>query len=121
MMNKQKLWQRSKQKVFFKNDDMDFVFQWILAHQGEGGAAFGECFYTAAQIKDGDPESWFAAWRDLAHRKEMQATQAVEKGHRVSAREAYLHAFTNSERFLLNHLTPDCVILGKKRNGVSSR
>ncbi len=96
-MNKQKLWQRSKQKVFFKNEDMDFVFQWILAHQGEGGAAFGECFYTAAQIKDGDPESWFAAWRDLAYRTEMQATQAIEKGHRVSAREAYLRAFTYNQ------------------------
>ena len=56
-MNKEKLWQRSKQRIYFENDDMDFYFAWILAHQNEGGAAFGECFYAASRVKDGDPES----------------------------------------------------------------
>lgn len=93
-MNKEKLWQRSKQKIHFKNDDMDFYFAWILSHQSEGGAAFGECFYAASRIKDGDPESWFAAWLEVARRVEAQATHALAKGHRVSAREAYLRAFT---------------------------
>jgi len=93
-MAKEKLWQRSKQRIRFQNDDMDFYFAWILSHQCEGGSAFGECFYAASQIKDGDPESWYAAWTALAGRVESQATQALEKGHRVSAREAYLRAFT---------------------------
>jgi dipeptidyl aminopeptidase/acylaminoacyl peptidase len=93
-MNKEKLWQRSKQRIRFQNDDMDFYFAWILSHQSEGGSAFGECFYAAAQVKDGDPESWYAAWTAIARRVESQATQALEKGHRVSAREAYLRAFT---------------------------
>jgi hypothetical protein len=93
-MNKEKLWQRSKQRIRFRNDDMDFYFAWILAHQNEGGSALGECFYTASQIKDGDPESWYKAWSEMARRVESQATQALANGHRVSAREAYLRAFT---------------------------
>jgi len=94
MSNKEKLWQRSKQRIRFQNEDMDFYFAWLLAHQGEGGSALGECFYAASQIKDGDPESWYAAWTEIAHRVESQATDALEGGHRVSAREAYLRAFT---------------------------
>lgn len=73
---------------------MDFYFAWILAHQSEGGSALGECFYTASQVKDGDPESWYTAWAEIARRVESQATHALESGHRVSAREAYLRAFT---------------------------
>lgn len=93
-MSKEKLWQRSKQKIHFKNEDMDFYFAWILSHQSEGGSAFGECFYAASHVKDGDPESWYTAWAEIARRVESQATHALEKGHRVSAREAYLRAFT---------------------------
>lgn len=93
-MHNEKLWQRSKQKIHFKNEDMDFYFAWILSHQSEGGSAFGECFYTASHVKDGDPESWYTAWADMARRVESQATRAQEKGRRVSAREAYLRAFT---------------------------
>lgn len=73
---------------------MDFYFAWILSHQGEGGSAFGECFYAASHVKDGDPESWYTAWLEIARRVESQATHALEKGRRVSAREAYLRAFT---------------------------
>ncbi|WP_448334569.1 alpha/beta hydrolase family protein [Bellilinea sp.] len=93
-MNEEKLWQRSKQRIRFQNDDMDFYFAWILSHQSEGGSAFGECFYAASQVKDGDPDSWYSAWVEIARQVESQATQALEKGHRVSAREAYLRAFS---------------------------
>ncbi|MCL6511957.1 MAG: prolyl oligopeptidase family serine peptidase [Anaerolineae bacterium] len=93
-MNKEKLWQRSKQRIHFQNEDMDFYFAWILAHQSEGGSALGECLYAASQVKDGDPESWYTAWAEIACRVESQATHALEDGHRVSAREAYLRAFT---------------------------
>ncbi len=93
-MKKEKLWQRSNQRIRFRNDDMDFYFAWILAHQREGGSAFGECFYAAAQVRDGDPESWYTAWMEIARRVESQAAQALAGGHRVSAHEAYLRAFT---------------------------
>jgi pimeloyl-ACP methyl ester carboxylesterase len=66
----------------------------MLSYQREGGATVGECFYAASQIKDGDPESWVKAWIELANHIESQAAQALEKKHRVSAREAYLRACT---------------------------
>ncbi len=91
-MTKEKLWQRSKQKIRFQNDDMDFYFAWILSQRRRFG--IGECFYAASQIKDGDPESWYAAWTAIAQRVESQATLALEKGHCVRAREGYLRAFT---------------------------
>lgn len=122
-MNKEKLWQRSKQKIRFKNDDMDFYFAWILSHQCEGGSAFGECFYAASQIKDGDLESWYAAWAALASRVESQATQALEKGHRVSAREAYLRAFTYYRSAVISSVreTHACGMPGKRRKGASGK
>ena len=93
-MSKQNLWQRSKQRIRFRNKDMDFYFAWILAHQQAGGAALGECFHAAGYIQDGNPKSWYTAWIEIARRVESQATVAQEKGHSISAREAYLRAFT---------------------------
>lgn len=93
-MSNDKLWQRSQQRYYFQNEDMDFYFKWVLANQLECGAAHGECYYVASRIKDGDPESWAKGWLDMARRVEAQAVIAGQKGHRVTAREAYLRAFT---------------------------
>jgi len=65
-MSSDKLWQRSKQRIYFKNEDMDFYLAWMLSYQREGGATVGECFYAASHVKDGDPESWVQAWSELA-------------------------------------------------------
>jgi len=32
-MSQQNLWQHSRQGIRFRNEDMDFYFAWILAHQ----------------------------------------------------------------------------------------
>ncbi len=100
-MTKGKIWQPSKHKIRFRNEDMDFYFAWILAHQSENGASFGECFYAAAQVKDGDHESWYTAWVEMARRVESQATQVQEKGHRVSARGVFacLHLLSDGLHF----------------------
>jgi pimeloyl-ACP methyl ester carboxylesterase len=93
-MTNEKLWQRSQQRFYFQNEDMDFYFKWVLANQNEHGAAHGECYYVASRIKDGDPESWVKGWLGMAGDVEIQATVADQKGHRVTAREAYLRAST---------------------------
>lgn len=54
----------------------------------------GECLATAARIKDGDSESWFREWTATADRVRAIAEEAATKGHRVSARDAYLRAAT---------------------------
>lgn len=93
-MGKEKFMQRHKQKIYFKNKDMDFYLMAILGYQSYGGAGLGECFHAASRIKGNSLESWVKAWTDLAGSVEAQATRALEKGHRVSAREAYLRTIT---------------------------
>lgn len=85
-MNKEKLWQRSRQRIRFQNEDMDFYFTWILAHQSEGGTALGECFYAASDIKDGDPESLaYGMGRTCPSRRVSGHTRA---GKRTSGKRA---------------------------------
>ena len=53
---------RSKHRVRFANEDMDFNPTWVL-----GGSDFvdwsqGEVFFAAGQIKEGDGDSWRRAF-----------------------------------------------------------
>ncbi len=83
---------RQYHRMFFKANDMDFVFQWMMGSAVHGGAGIGESFHTASLIKDGDPDSWGREWTALADRVRMQAEGMERAGHGVSAREAYLRA-----------------------------
>ena len=38
-------------KLYFSNNDMDFVFQWLLGSVVHGGCSIGESFYTASLMK----------------------------------------------------------------------
>lgn len=78
----------------FQHDAFDFMFQWLLGSQTGGGSEIGESFYAATRIKDGDPESWVSEWSALAERVEARAEKALAKDHRISAREAYLRAYS---------------------------
>ena len=78
----------------FRNHNFDFWFQWLLGSQTHGGSESGECFYAASRIMDGDPESWIKEWSALGERIEQRAEIALAKGHVVSAREAYLRAYS---------------------------
>src|SRR5215216_2527165 len=82
----------------FKDSFMDRAFMYTLALQSHKGSEYGECYYAASKIRDGDPESWMKAWTEVAKRVEDIARKADAKGHRVSAREAYLRAFTYYRR-----------------------
>jgi alpha-beta hydrolase superfamily lysophospholipase len=71
-----------------------FQAQWLRAagYAGYGGAELGECLAVAGQIREGDAESWFAAWSDFAQRLEAIAAQSLAAGRRESARGAWLRA-----------------------------
>jgi pimeloyl-ACP methyl ester carboxylesterase len=58
----------------------------------DGGGTVGEIQATSALIEDGNDDSWFGAWRDLADRLVKAGDESAAGGHRVSAREAYLRA-----------------------------
>ncbi|MEO8285236.1 MAG: alpha/beta fold hydrolase [Chloroflexota bacterium] len=89
-----KLRQMREHKVNFEDAEMEFYLSWFLGYAAQGGAEYGECMYAASQIEDGDPQSWVAAWRRSAHYVEALAMSNLDDGHLVSAREAYMRAFT---------------------------
>jgi alpha-beta hydrolase superfamily lysophospholipase len=94
-MSKEKTGQRHKNKIYFKDQDLDLYLQaFPLNHLSYGGAVAGEVFYAASRIDENDPESWVEEWGSLATRLEAEASTAIERGHAVSARESYLRAFT---------------------------
>lgn len=93
-IHQEKIMQRRAVKVYFDNEDMDFNLTWVMGSSSGGGAEVGECIAVAAQIKDGDPESWVAEWTKAGQRLETQANAAEQAHHSLSAREAYLRAFS---------------------------
>ena len=64
-MAKTTMFERSRTKVRFSNEDMDYLFQVVLGYHTYGGARFGELFRAAAKVEDGDPESWISAFREM--------------------------------------------------------
>jgi pimeloyl-ACP methyl ester carboxylesterase len=90
--NEERIMKRRAVKLHFDDEDMDFNLTWVLGQSGAGGAELGECLSVAARIKD--PESWLTEWTKAAQRLEAQAQAAERAHHPVSAREAYLRAFS---------------------------
>ncbi|MBC2903722.1 alpha/beta fold hydrolase [Streptomyces cupreus] len=78
----------------FLFDDPAFSFQALrtAGHAAHGGADLGEVLAACQQIPDGDEEAWSRAWTAVAERLNRIADEALDAGHRVSAREAYLRA-----------------------------
>ena len=97
--------ERTRDKVKFEQDDFDFFFQWFAGLQTHGGVESGEIFYAASKITDGDTESWVNAWTSLSHRVEARARSCLERGHCISARQAFFRAY-NYRRAPLVFLRP---------------
>src|SRR5919108_110458 len=64
----------------------------LLFHSVYGGADFGEVTATVGRIGDGDAEAWHREWTATAERLGEAAEASAARGHRVSARDAYLRA-----------------------------
>jgi pimeloyl-ACP methyl ester carboxylesterase len=72
----------------------DAYFTRVMGRGNYGGSAVGECYETASRIIDGDYQSFADAWEATAKRVEAIARDCLEKGHKVSARDAFLRATT---------------------------
>lgn len=75
-------------------DDQAFSYELLRAvtYAGYQGAEIGECLATAARIEEGNFDSWFQEWGRTADRTYLTALASFAKGHKVSAREAFLRA-----------------------------
>jgi hypothetical protein len=78
----------------FHDDEFEYQFLIALGQTYERAADVGECFATAARIRDGDYDSWFDAFFALAQRVHAAAGASDANGEVVSAREAFLRAST---------------------------
>jgi pimeloyl-ACP methyl ester carboxylesterase len=89
----------------FLFDDEAFSFE-TLRSTGfgvYGGADLGEVLQTTAGIAEGDESSWHDSWTATAERVYELGKDSLDRGHRVSAREAMLRAsnyYRTAEFFL---------------------
>ena len=78
--------------VIFNDAQFDFQTLRLLGSAASGDAEAGEVLSTANRIAEGDFESWTAEWLKTAQGVHEIAEGCRERGHRVSAREAYFRA-----------------------------
>ena len=81
--------QANRFKTYF-----DAYFTRVMGRGNYGGSAVGECYETASRIVDGDFQSFTNAWVVTATRVEAIGWDCLKKGHKVSARDAFLRAIT---------------------------
>jgi dienelactone hydrolase len=79
-------------KIQFQDPTFSFEFLRVLGEVVYGGSDIGECFLTASRIQDDDFESWHREWSRTAERVQCIADDCLARGHKVSARDAYLRA-----------------------------
>jgi pimeloyl-ACP methyl ester carboxylesterase len=104
-------------RVLFKDDSFAFEFIRNLGFMYYGGSDLGEMIATAAQIKEGDFESWFTEWDKLGRRILSRADASLAAGHLQSALEAYLRAssYLRTAEFYLHGDPADPRILSESR------
>lgn len=75
----------------------------IIEEAEFGGGDVFECVRTLQKIRPGNREDWYTEWSSIAKSSEDAANEALAKGNRVTARKAYLRAFSyyrNSQYYL---------------------
>jgi hypothetical protein len=94
---------KEKQEILFRHTagqanrfetNFDSYFTRVMGRGNYGGSAVGECYETASRIVDGDFQSFTNAWEVTAKRVEAIGWECLKKGHKVSARDAFLRATT---------------------------
>lgn len=76
----------------FENPLFEYTFLISLGRSYHSAGNIGKVRYIAEQIRDGDFESAFQAFKLAGDEAHTLAEQCADSGHRVSAREAYLWA-----------------------------
>lgn len=92
--------------IAFRDPLFDGQLLRTLGHGAYGGAAIGECLAAAAAVANGDRESWYHAWTELAERTFATALTSERGRHGASARSAFLRASNYYRNAYLFHLEP---------------
>jgi len=76
----------------FQDRTFEIIFLTSLGRAYHSGADVGKVLYLTRQVKDGDFESAFIAFKEAGDEARMEAEESLAGGHRESARQAYLWA-----------------------------
>jgi hypothetical protein len=82
----------SGHSYFFKNATFEYVFLASLGRAYQQAGNLGKTLYIGRQIVDGDFESAFQAFKAGGDEARAIAEDSLRRGHRESARQAYLWA-----------------------------
>ena len=77
---------------FFADEGFDFLTRSMIGYAAQGVMDVGQVFATIARIKDGDADSWYAAWRATAEKLHARAKASVAAGHTETAHRQFLAA-----------------------------
>jgi hypothetical protein len=75
---------------FYVDRRYDYVTRCAFGCAAQGVMDIGRVFQTIAQTKDGDADSWYAAWRATAEKLHRQASASLEAGHIDTAHRLFL-------------------------------
>lgn len=95
--------------VIFDDAQFDFQVLRLLGSAASGDAEAGEVLSTAVRIAPGDFDSWTMQWLATARRVHSVADECRDRGHVVSAREAYFRAanYYRAAEFYLHGVPAD--------------
>jgi hypothetical protein len=77
---------------FFKDPGFDFITRSMIGYAAQGVMDVGQVFATIAGVKDGDADSWYAAWRRTAEKLHAQAKASQLARHTATAHRQFLAA-----------------------------
>ena len=80
------------QHYLFQDRTFEIIFLTSLGRAYHSGANVGKVLYLTRQVKDGDFEGAFVAFKEAGDEARTQAEESLAGGHRESARQAYLWA-----------------------------
>jgi dienelactone hydrolase len=79
-------------KILLDDAEMDAQLSRTLIAVSAEAADLGEALATASRTIAGDYDSWFSEWSATAAVAGALADEALERGHEVTARKAYMRA-----------------------------
>jgi dienelactone hydrolase len=92
-------------RLLLDDPEMDAQLSRTLIAIAAEAADIGEALATASRTTAGDYDSWFTEWSTTAQAARALADDALNRGHLVTARKAYLRAseYWRQSFFLIRH------------------
>ncbi|AST58431.1 dipeptidyl aminopeptidase [Thermoanaerobacterium thermosaccharolyticum] len=92
MKDSEVILKRQKYNIRFKNNDMDFIFNWVVGISQIIGMSAAQVFYAVHDIKDGDPTGWREGFRRQGKFQLKEAEKFEHNKQNLASGQAYMGA-----------------------------